>query len=310
MNHRQTLASPHRPPPLHNPGKNMRTICFFNESADESITRPILEAIAAAIYRQVSEHYAQFWEASPPDAIVVAMSKEQIPSGAAVVHILDKSDEPGALGYHYVTDTGQPVTRVFWNPILVNGGTLFKGANSLSVTLSHEVLEMLGDPYCNWWADCGTGDEEDSLELCDRVEGDAYEIDRIWVSNFLGPRAFRDGDGPYDWMRLLTKPYEVRHEGYAIRRTGGPAGETKEIYGEMHPAWKRDLKNAKKMSRSRKRGSLPEVVVQPEPEVQTAIDFSDFELLSEVTLPELHQTHDFQVAVPALEETVERTPES
>ena len=238
------------------PKGKMRTLCLLNESTREDVTKPVLESIAHAVYRQLAEHYAPFWEASPPDAFVVAMRKEDVPKGASVISVIDDPDVAGAYGYHYTTDDGDPLARVFTKPILDNGGTLTKGATSLSQTISHEVLEMAGDPYASFWADMGDGRTEESLELCDRVEGDSYEIDGIAVSNFLGPRAFRDGPGPYDWLGKLKSPWDLTPGGYAIRRTGGPAGRVHEVYGHAVPDWKIAVRKKKVGSRGKKRAKV------------------------------------------------------
>jgi hypothetical protein len=97
----------------------------------------------------------------------------------------------------------------------------------------------VGDPYVNWWADTNMVGEQECLELCDRVQADSYEIEGVSVSNFLGPRAFRKGDGPYDLMRLLTDPWEIRSGGYCIRRKGA---DVYPVWSSGFPAWLRELK--------------------------------------------------------------------
>ena len=62
---------------------------------------------------------------------------------------------------------------------------------SWTVTLSHELLEMLADPWINW---CAQGDDGKiyALEVCDAVEADrmGYEIDGVLVSDFITPSWF------------------------------------------------------------------------------------------------------------------------
>lgn len=241
-------------------GDKVKSICIYNQSTYAPLTRPMLENIAHALYRQLSEHYAPFCEAGVPDDISVAMFSTEVPKDAALVILLDDPDVDGALGYHWVLPNGQPVARVFTKPILDNGGTLTVGANSVSCTLSHEILEMVEDPYANAWNDIGEGsNEEDAHEVCDRTEGDSYEIDGISVSNFLGPRAFRDGAGPYDYLGLLKKPFEIRPGGYAIRRRGGPNGTSREIFGDSYPSWKQDVRVKKEFSRAKKRARTGDI---------------------------------------------------
>lgn len=157
-----------------------------------------------------------------------------IPADAVPIVILDDADQAGALGYHDVTPDGKPYGKVFLNPILKNGGTLTFSANSLSVALSHEILETCGDPYADFWADAAYA--EYALELCDAVEGDSYTVDNIAVSNFVLPRFFRAGPGPYDFMRKLTAPFTMTDGGYQIQKKGG---QVTQVWAMGFPDWKK-----------------------------------------------------------------------
>lgn len=226
----------------------MRSIALVNLSKDPTITTAILTMIARAITRQLCEDYAGVWQ-SQGVPVHAYDTESDAPPDSVVMVIFDTDVDPNHLGYHTVSPEGRPWARVFWETIRSNGGTLISGDNSLSVTISHEALELIESPYANAWNDMGDPlGTEDAHELCDRVEGDSYVIDGVSVSNFLGPRAFRQGEGPYDFLgmqndpRGLTTPFEIRHNGYAIRRTGGPRGITKGIFGQSYPAYKRELK--------------------------------------------------------------------
>lgn len=74
---------------------------------------------------------------------------------------------------------------------------------------------------------------------CDRTQGDHYDVLGVTMSNFLGPRAFREGIGPYDYMQVLKSPWELRPGGYVIRRR--PDGTTYNLWGDDVPAWRREL---------------------------------------------------------------------
>lgn len=225
----------------------MRSIALISHSTDPALTPAVLAEIAHALGRQLVEHYAGVWQrAGVP--VECAASDTQAPAESVLMVVFDAASDPGILGYHDVSPTGKPYGKCFWGPIKGSGGTVKTGDNSLSVTLSHECLELMADPYANWWVDMPDGVTEEALELCDRVEGDSYEIDGVSVSNFLGPRAFRNGVGPYDFLgmqgdpRGLTYPFEVRSNGYVIRRTGGPTGTTTSIFGAEYPEHKKALK--------------------------------------------------------------------
>lgn len=213
-------------------------IGLFSFSKDPAITTELLQRIAAALETQLYRDYAPAWQSNGVPVTVYA-TFDEIPADTSPLLIFDTSGQARDLGWHSVDAKGKAHGRAFWLPILKHGGDLLKGAMSLSATLSHEVLEMVGNPYVNFWCDVGDGSQE-ALELCDRVEGDAYDIDGISVSNFLTPRAFRNGEGPYDFLGLLTEPFEVREGGYAIRR--GQDGEVYDVWSRHYLPWRRELK--------------------------------------------------------------------
>lgn len=216
-------------------------LALTSMSQDPVVTRPILEKIAEALEYQAHAHYAPLWQ-SEGCGVRVFSSPEAIPEddGSSPLVVFDDPDQAGVLGWHTVSPTGRPYGRAFWKVIRDHGGSLYTGPLSLSVTLSHEVLEMIGNPYVNFWADMPSGIQE-AIELCDRVEMDSYLIGGdVAVSNFLGPRAFRNGAGPYDYMRLLGEPWDIRPGGYAIRKASD--GTVFDVWGSGYPSWRKDLK--------------------------------------------------------------------
>jgi len=190
-------------------------------SKDTRITFELLRQIAAALETQLYRDYAPFWQSSGC-AVRTFAHPDTLPldGEACPLVVFDSPAQAGALGWHTVAPNGRAFGRVFWEPIKAHGGELVKGSISLSTVLSHEALEMVGDPYVCWWADID-GETQEALELCDRVQAQSYDVDGVSVSNFLGPRAFRSGDGPYDYMRSLSSPWEIAEGGYAIRRKVG-----------------------------------------------------------------------------------------
>lgn len=227
----------------------MKEILLVSHSKDPAITASVLARIAGALSRQLLGDYANVHQSQGVPVRLLAAG-ETPSSDAVIAAVFDAAPDAGYLGYHDLSPQGTPYEKIFWTPIRASGGTLYQGDNSLSVTLSHECLELIEDPYCNAWHDMPDGRTEDARELCDRVEGDSYPIDGVSVSNFLGPRAFRSGLGPFDFLgmqgdhRGLTSPFQIRPTGYAIRRTGGPAGTTKSIFGASYPEHRRTAKLA------------------------------------------------------------------
>lgn len=214
-------------------------IALVNLSPDPILSPSLLARIAGAIEHQTSVHYEAVWQ-SQGAVVLVYPTLDAVPSDGetAALAIYDTPDQAGYLGWHDVMKNGVAFGRAFWGPVKDSGGTLLEGADSLSAVISHEALEMLGNPYVNWGAFMPDGDI-DAMELADRTQGDHYDIGGVTVSNFLGPRAFRDGIGPYDYLQLLKSPWEVRPGGYAIRMK--PSGEVYNVWGEAVPEWKKAL---------------------------------------------------------------------
>jgi hypothetical protein len=217
-------------------------IGIYSESTDATtLSLPVLAHISVALAVQIERDLAGWWEVQPVPIRLFA-SEKGMPSDYLRCVIKDEIPEaPDALAYHTTDDRGRPKLVIGWKAIKYGGGLVSTGPESLSATLSHEILETIIDPYVNFWADLDA-DHEVALEVCDPVEGDSYEIDDVAVSNFVGPRWFSDGDGPYDFMGRLTKPRTMSPGGYMVLRKGGPAGTTKQVYGAVMPNWKRTLK--------------------------------------------------------------------
>jgi hypothetical protein len=228
-------------------------LAILNQSTTPGLTGALLSRIRTALQHQLSEHYAPQWQCLPP-LLDVAEDITHIGPNTIPIVILDNADVADALGYHDVTPTGLPYARVFTQPILSNGGALDFSSNSVSVTLSHEILETVGDRYAHFWSD-GPQGLEYALELCDAVEGDSYTIGGVAVSNFVLPQFFRDGPGPFDYLGKLGMPFQMTSGGYQIVRSGGT--DTKQIFGSEYPEWRKAGKNHA-ASRSHKRGAFRE----------------------------------------------------
>lgn len=209
-------------------------ISILNQSCmAPELTPSVLGRIVDALDRQCMEHFAPAWEILPPELTT------QDDTSAFPIVIFDSADQAGVLGYHSVDPLGRAYGRVFLAPILGGGGTLFESPNALSVTLSHEVLELIADPYVSFWSDSTAG-KEVALEVCDPVEADAYDIDGVSVSNFITPRWFRAGPGPYDYMGMLGAPLGLTSGGYVIERDAN--GEVNFVWGEHYPEHKKAAK--------------------------------------------------------------------
>lgn len=186
-----------------------------------------------ACVKQLREEACPAWKIPVPNCSFVN-SESEAPAGFELIVMADTSDTAGAAGYHDVTPAGRPYAKAFFD-----GGVP-------SVTLSHELLEMAWDPYCNLYLPSPDGFGY-AREACDAVEADTYQIDGITVSDFVYD-AFFDAEsaGPYDRLGLITKPFETRPGGYQIRDSGEP------VWGAGYPEHKKALKRHKASRASRR----------------------------------------------------------
>lgn len=140
-------------------------------------------AMTKAIQIQVSRDYSPIYGMNANVNFLPKGSK--LPAGQWVVAVLDSSDQADALGYHDLTSDGLPLGKVF-------AASDKQAGDSVSVTLSHECVEMLGDPWLNLTAQMGDG-KFYAFELGDSVESDSlgYQINGIQVSDFVLPSYFQ-----------------------------------------------------------------------------------------------------------------------
>lgn len=167
----------------------------------DSLKRRELLAAIEAVNIQVKKHFIPAWRPHHKllgdclNLIPKRSSAKTLSDYDAIMYIKDrprKSD--GTLGYHdKVPSTGKPFGYVFASVAEQLG-------ESFSTTLSHEVLELLLNPWvCNY----ALGPSPDNprrtvfhwFEACDAVQASSYEVkiksgELIEVSDFLRPLYF------------------------------------------------------------------------------------------------------------------------
>jgi hypothetical protein len=138
-----------------------------------------------------------------------------VPGSHFPIQVVASTGDPGVLGDH----SG---LRRFWKA--------FGRATPDPVAMSHELIELMLNPFLDGWVQIPGTDDMEAEEGCDRVEGDSYPIEvsiggvarDVFVSNFLLPFAFgMEGNGlrlDYDHMGLLQSADEIRPGGYRIVR--------------------------------------------------------------------------------------------
>lgn len=182
-----------------------------------------LPALAQALQIQVTRDFFPAWGVQAQ--LYWTPSGHHPTADHWVVALLDNADVAGALGYHDITPAGQPLGKVFVKTTLQDGGMV-------SVTTSHELLEMLGDPDINLTAELddasGAPSKFYAYEVGDPVEADAdgYDISvpanvtggpaTVHVSDFVLPAWFEGfrKTGPFDFMGHLKAPFTLNPGGY------------------------------------------------------------------------------------------------
>ena len=141
---------------------------------------------------------------------------QQPPKGYWWLVVLDNADQAGALGYHDLTDEGLPLGKAF-------AGTDLQYGTAWTVTASHELLEMLGDPDINLTAfveDSKTTGRLFAYEVADACEADdyGYKIGDVLVSDFVFPTWFESFRAPkstqFDFQKAITEPFTLLPGGY------------------------------------------------------------------------------------------------
>lgn len=242
-------------------------IAIINEST--IIKDDELANIVKALQTQVGRDYAPIWGRY---AKLTFVPKGQTPPDDQWwLAVLDNSDAAGALGYHETTNTGKPLGKVF-------AADDIKYGSSVSVTLSHELLEMLGNPWINLTAIDPNASQLVNVfmhEMCDPCEDDSlgYKINGVLVSDFLTPEWFNPLGTPGDKMTFngtIQIPLSLATGGYMsvyniakkhwVQKTANQQhhdhmkplhevaapGTRKHRIAHRHAIWRKSTKGAKK----------------------------------------------------------------
>jgi hypothetical protein len=168
-----------------------------------------------ALQTQCDRDFAKYYGIT---AKLSFISKNQTPpSDQWWLLLLDDTTQAGALGFHDLTSNGLPQGKVF-------AGTDLQFGDQWTVTASHELLEMLGDPSINKTVSVEMEDHHTRqymYEVCDACERDefGYDINGVLVSDFVTPQwfeplAINETNPQYDYRKKINKPFELLEGGY------------------------------------------------------------------------------------------------
>lgn len=177
-------------------------------SETDKINASQLTRVAAALQKQAIRDFAPIWEVN---ASVDAFDKlRDVPVGYLPIIVRDDIDVPGAAGIHQDRN-GQPFALVQYSP-------------AWSMTASHEMLEMLADPWGNRVMAGRSPMKEQNVveflvEVCD-PSGDpenGYTVNGLLVSDFFTPHFHDPVAAPgarYSFTGRLQGPRTILRGGY------------------------------------------------------------------------------------------------
>lgn len=185
---------------------DLRQIAIVSETPHAGFTQ--LAPVSAALQKQAMRDLGPAWDLQ---AIVHAFARlEDVPVGYWPIILRDDIAMPGAAGVHE-DDAGQPFALV-------------QVEEGWSLTASHEMVEMLVDPFGNRLTAGqspmpGQGRVEFLVEPCDPSEAAqfSYLIDGVRVSDFYTPLYFASAahaHARYSHTGALTHPRQVLEGGY------------------------------------------------------------------------------------------------
>lgn len=210
--------------------------------------KELFNAIWAVNY-QVMFHYSRSrWvqlKLAPAGHMMPLTHGSPPPKGAWNIILLDNADQASALGWHDDEHNDIPYAEVFVQ-------TCRDDNVPWSEVLSHEVLEMLVDPFVDptkpRTAHNPQNNKDYIVEVGDPVQGFGYDVGDpenrhvgVTVADFALPAWWQLDAGvmKFSYRNSVHAPWEIGPQGYmSITDPGSENWE--QVFGEMrneHPAW-------------------------------------------------------------------------
>jgi len=184
------------------------TIACFKDKTAKTPLGVDLNALIAALQAYVNQHVAPVW--GTPAKLIKSTG---FVKDAWAVAFLDDADQPGALAYHDLTPDGLPLSKVFVRTTIDNG-------ELVSVSTSHELVEMLVDPAINLMTTGPDPKATYAYESADPVEALSFKVNNIPMSDFVYPSYFeifhKPGSVKFDHLNKVKKPFQLLAGGYQI----------------------------------------------------------------------------------------------
>ena len=186
-----------------NQGGVPKIACFNKASTPLGVD---FDALIAAMQAFVDQYVVPVW--GTPAKLV---KTNGFVKGAWAMVFLDNADQAGALAYHDLTPDGMPEAKVFVKTTLDN-------KDLVSVSASHELVEMLVDPAINMMT---TGPDPNTMyayESADPVEELSFNVNGIPMTDFVYPAYFeafrKPGSARFDCLNKVNRPFQILSGGY------------------------------------------------------------------------------------------------
>jgi hypothetical protein len=173
-----------------------------------------VSAVAAALQKQATRDFGPIWQVNATVNAFGAL--ESVPVDYWPVIIRDDIDSPGAAGYH-TDESSQPFSVV-------------QADDQWQLTASHEVLEMLADPFGSRTIAGSPPPQAPQslaglrrvtylLEVCDPCEDTqfAYGVNGLQLSDFITPHYYHPPGGAdtlFSFRGNIRGPHAVADGGY------------------------------------------------------------------------------------------------
>jgi hypothetical protein len=189
-------------------------------------------AFAVKAVNKQGLEFAKDWGLSEPGPLAFYTSEDGLPGGGRVriVSLVDDVSMAGVKGFHDAW-AGEISAQV--------------GVDAAwTVTLSHEHLEMMGNPLLVRWATMPDG-RSTPWEACDAVQADTYLENvelfgrrrDIALSNYLLPSWFDSrGKYPFDRMGKLEAPFSMVPNGGGYLIVRGQDRRISNVFAKGAPA--------------------------------------------------------------------------
>ena len=163
-------------------------------------------ALIAALQQYVDHCVAPVW--GTPARLVKSRG---FVKGAWAMVFLDHASDESTEGIHELTPDGFPLAKVYVKTTLAN-------KDLVSVSASHELVEMLVDPSTNLMTTGPDSKAIYSYESADPVEEVMFNVNGIPMSDFVYPAYFetfhKPGSVRFDYANQVRKPFQILHGGY------------------------------------------------------------------------------------------------